>query len=52
MIFQIFSQNKYKRKEGKPLRETGKGGNMSGIVSSRSPNGRFCDLRRKRGLVQ
>ena len=50
MIFQRLNQNKYKRKRGKPLEETSQEGDMSGIASSRSPNGRFCGLRRKRGL--
>ena len=50
MIFQRFSQNKYKRKREnrchitlKPL----KGGRANGFGSSRSLNNRFCGLRRK-----
>ena len=53
MIFQIFSQNKYKRKREnhyhvtlKPL----KGGRANGFESSRSLNNRFCDLGRKSGF--
>ena len=50
MIFQIFNQNKYKRKREnrchvalKPL----KGGRANGFGSSRSLNNRFCGLERK-----
>ena len=50
MIFQSFSQNKYKRKREnrchvtlKPL----KGGRANGFGSSRSLNNRFCGLGRK-----
>ena len=53
MIYYNFSNiqpKKYKRKGGKRPRKTNQGDNMSGIASLRSPNGRFCGLRRKRGL--
>ena len=53
MIYYNFSNiqpKKYKRKGGKRPRKTNQGDNMSGIASSRSPNGRFCGPRRKRGL--
>ena len=49
MIFQRFSQNKYKKRENrcyvtpKPL----KGGRANGFGSSRSLNNRFCGLGRK-----
>ena len=50
MIFQIFNQNKYKRKREtrchvtlKPL----KGDRANGFGSSRSLNNRFCGLERK-----
>ena len=51
MSFQKFNQNKYKRKGGKLLEETSQGGDISGIVSSRSPNRRFYYLGWKIGLV-
>ena len=53
MIYYNFSNiqpKKYKRKGGKRPRKTNQGDNMSGIASLRSPNGRFCGPRRKRGL--
>ena len=52
MIFQRFSQNKYKKKENrchvtlKPL----KGGRTNGFGSSRSLNNRFCGLKSKSGF--
>ena len=53
MIFQRFSQNKYKRKRKncchvtlKPL----KGGRTNGLGSSRSLNNQFCGLLRKSGF--
>ena len=54
MIFQKFSQNKYKRKREnhchvtlKPL----KGGCANGFGSSRSLNNRFCGLERKKSFL-
>ena len=52
MIFQRFSQNKYKKRKNrchvtlKPL----KGGRTNGFESLRSLNNRFCDLGRKNGF--
>ena len=53
MIFQIFNQNKYKRKREnrcpvtlKPL----KGGRVNGFESSRSLNNQFCGLETKKRI--
>jgi hypothetical protein len=53
MIFQIFSQNKYKRKRENRCHVTLKllkGGHTNGFGSSKNLNNWFCDLGRKSGF--
>ena len=47
MIFQIFSQNKYKRKKRKIAAQTAQGGRVNGFGSSRRLVGRFHYTGRK-----
>ena len=51
MFLKRFSQNKYNRKEGNHSEKPSTGGDMSGIVSTRSSNGRIYCLRRKYEFV-